>query len=459
MPAINFTFISLGCSKNLVDTEELIGDLQANGFQIVPRTEDADLAIINTCAFLKEARVEALETINGLLKMKKNNKSRLKKVAVLGCLVQYTGEAGLKRRKPDIDLAVPLHAYPRLPELLHNLFFPFPGKITFRGQPKKKSSGGGKSVYRRFLSGSAHSVYLKIAEGCDNRCSYCLIPYLRGNLKSKRIEKIVEEARALMQMGAREINLVAQDTTAYGLDLYGAPGLKELLNELCVEMKNRGWIRILYTNPARLNKELLQLIAAEPAVCKYIDMPIQHASSRVLRKMGRRTTGEELSSIYRSIREIVPGAALRTTVMVGFPGEGEEEFEELLDFLRQHPFERLGVFRYSPEKGTPAFHFTGHVSPAAASERLDKVMSLQREVSRSYHRTLLGHEATMLVDGCDERRGKIYGRLYSQAPEVDGRVIARAEQPAFPGDYLRIKITGVGDYDLVGERVLHEPGQ
>ncbi|MGI6318563.1 MAG: 30S ribosomal protein S12 methylthiotransferase RimO [Dethiobacteria bacterium] len=435
-----FAFISLGCAKNLVDSEEIIGSLQSAGFQLKQNIKKASFAIINTCAFLKEARSEALKTLKEVALVKKNPKSQLKKIAVIGCLAQYYNEAQIKKLVPEIDLAVTIDNYHAIPDLLERMVSP-------RADIKEV-----ERVKRRFLSGSPHSVYIKIAEGCNNRCSYCLIPSLRGRLRSRSMGDILDEVKAVQKLGTREICLIAQDTTAYGLDYYGKGMIVELLKRLSA-VKGIYWIRLLYAHPARVTKDLLNTIKEEPRICKYIDLPIQHISDKILRRMGRMSGKEKIVSLYNDIRDLIPDVTLRTTVMTGYPGEGEREFNELLNFLKEYPFERLGIFPFSPERGTRAFKQGHRVKTEVINQRLEKLLEQQKDISREFNRGLLGKRVEVMVDFPHPERNNAYGRLVSQAPEVDGKVVITGVSRVHPGDFLPVKISGVGTFDLLGSNL------
>lgn len=432
-----FAFISLGCAKNLVDSEEVIGSLQSAGFRLKQDIGKASFAIINTCAFLKEARSEALETIKEVALVKKKPKSQLKKIAVIGCLAQYYNEAQLKKLVPEIDLVVTIGNYHAIPDFLGRMISP------------QEDIKGVERLKRRFLSGSPHSVYIKIADGCNNRCSYCLIPSLRGRLRSRPMGEILEEVQAVQKLGTREICLIAQDTTAYGLDYYGKGMIVELLKRLSA-VKGIYWIRLLYAHPARVTKNLLNTIKEEPRICKYIDLPIQHISDKVLRRMGRIPGKEKIISLYNDMRELIPDIALRTTVMTGYPGEGEREFNELLSFLKEYPFQRLGIFPFSPERGTRSFKQGHRVKTGIINQRVEKLLEQQRGISRGFNRSLLGKRVEVMVDIPHPKRNNAYGRLVSQAPEVDGKVVITGVSGVRPGDFLPVEISGAGTFDLLG---------
>lgn len=437
---IRVSFISLGCAKNRVDSEVIIGSFLQEGFQLVSSVKDSHVAVINTCAFIKSARHEAFQTIKEVIGLKKRENCKLK-IVVVGCLVEY-----IKKFKysifPQVDLLVPIEKYPQLPVLIKKMVFP-------EAYPKKNIPAG----YSRFLSSSPYSVYIKIADGCDNRCSYCLIPSLRGKMRSKALDEIISEIKAVERLGAREIVLVAQDTAAYGKDIYGKFMLDYLLRKIISKAKGIHWIRVLYSHPVHITSELIEVIAGEEKICKYIDMPLQHVNDKILELMGRKIKKAEIISLYEKIREQIPGVTLRTTVMTGYPGEGEEEFEELLDFLRNYPFERLGAFSYSDEKGTVSYFHKPKVEKATREKRLEKIMEQQKMISKKGNKRLLGEKREVIIDIYDSKKRKAYGRLSSQAPEVDGKVFVSRTGEVRPGDFIKVKITGIGCYDLMGERI------
>lgn len=438
-----FSFVSLGCEKNRIDSEIIIGELTGRGFQLIPEQNNPDFVIINTCAFLKEARQEALETIKQFTRAKKMKTNKMNKVVVIGCLAQYIKEFGRGRLElPDVDLTVPVDRMHKIPELI--------GKITSspvqKGNPDEFQRG-----LRRFLTTNPHSVNIKIADGCANHCNYCLIPSIRGPLRSRSMEDIIAEIQAVEKLGAREINLIGQDITLYGSDLYGAPSLPGLLKRLLASLATIRWVRLLYAHPARISDDLITLMAKEQVLCSYLDMPIQHSNSKILRLMGRKLTREDLSRTYHRLREGVPGMALRTTVMTGYPGESEQDFHDLLDFLYQHPFDRLGGFVFSPERGTRSFQHFPRVNRAVSEMRLNKIMQQQKAISKALNRQLLGKTIPVLIDSCNNGQKKAYGRLYSQAPGVDGKVIIKGKGRVKPGDFIPVTITGIKSYDFIGE--------
>lgn len=436
----SFFLISLGCAKNFVDSEEIAGSLIKEGYIFSPVPGESQVAIVNTCAFLHDARLEALETVKKMVDIKKDPASRLNTIILTGCLTNYYTETVLKKIIPEIDLVVPFKYAHLIPLYLRNKKLPTANtwKCTFTKND-------------RFITGSPHSVYVKIAEGCNNRCSYCLIPFIRGKLRSKPVEDIVSEVKALQKLGAKEINIIAQDTTAYGKDRYGKFMLVPLLQRISL-VKGLKWIRLLYAQPARITADLINLIAGEEKICKYLDIPIQHIDQKILRLMGRTDTPEEIVALYQTIREKIPSSVLRTTVMVGYPGEGEEEFGNLLTFLERYPFERVGVFRFSPERKTAAYSQRPRVQPQVALQRVHEIMIRQKMQSRLFNRNLLGKNLEVLVDFCDGKKKMLQGRYQGQAPEVDGKVFI-PKSAGKPGEFIQVKINGYGAYDLLGERL------
>ena len=418
-----FCLVSLGCAKNFVDSEEIAGILIKEGYRLNPDPEEAQVAIVNTCAFLHEARLEALDTVKRMAAIKKNPGTKLKTIILIGCLTGYYKESVIKKMIPEIDLVVPFNKAFLIPLFLE--------KDNIASKNWKRTS----LKNNRFITGSPHSVYVKIAEGCDNRCSYCLIPFLRGKLRSKPVGDIIAEVKAYQKLGAKEINIIAQDTTAYGKDRYGKHMLVPLLQEIS-RIKGLKWIRLLYAQPARITNELIELIAQEEKICKYLDIPIQHIDGKILRMMGRTTAPEKIITLYHTIRERIPGSVLRTTVMVGYPGEGEREFHNLLTFLQRYPFERVGAFRFSPERRTRAYYQGPRVKPQVALKRWQEIMIEQKRRSRLFNRKLLGETLEVLVDSYDREKKMLCARFAGQAPDVDGKVYL-PEAAGRPGEFIR----------------------
>lgn len=433
--------ISLGCSKNLVDSEIMLGFLKKAGFIIQKDPIDADVAIINTCAFIKDAKEEAIESIFDLVALKKKNK--IKKIIVAGCLPQrYSQE---------------------LPELLKEVDgFLGPGSIdkvvsvikkAFQNEAKfitDENSYLYKHTTPRQSLTPSHYAYVKIADGCDNRCSYCVIPQIRGSYRSRTIESIVSEVKRLVKKGVKEINLISQDSTFYGRDIYKRYSLDVLLKKL-VKIKDLAWIRILYSHPLHFNKSLLKTISAEPKICKYIDLPIQHINDKILKLMGRKVTKAQIKSLIADIRRTLPSVALRTSLIVGFPQETESNFKELCDFVKSVGFERLGVFTYSKEEGTSAALLKGHISEKIKQKRRDKIMSLQQKVIDKKHDAFIGREIDVLIDNVP-KKDLPSGRSQFDAPDVDGLIYVKGKNVK-AGDILKVKITDNMLYDLIGQKI------
>lgn len=409
--------LSLGCPRNLVDSETILGRLAAKGYSIAENISAAQIGIVNTCAFIEEAKRESIDAILDLIELKKEG--RLKKLIVYGCLPQrYKDE--LKKELPEIDA--------------------FLGKLSLNHQA------------RRFPITPRHYAYLKICEGCVNNCSFCVIPKIKGRLSSLDIDSVISRVKKFnSQEGFSEINIIGQDTSSYGVDLYARPKLSGLLKQILKNGPAIGWVRLLYLYPSRVTDDLLKLIRDSSRVCKYIDLPIQHINDRVLKLMNRKTTKREIAALVEKIRKIIPGVFLRSAVMTGFPSETEREFKELLDFLQEVKFERLGAFLYSREEGTAAYNFRGQLPQKAKTERLNTIMSIQQKISEQVNERFLGEAINVLID---QKEGDSYlGRSQYDAPEVDGSVFIRSEKRLKPGDFVKVKITDTLEYDLVGEAV------
>lgn len=441
---IKVGLVSLGCPKNLVDSEIALGLLSSPPFRITSRLEEAEVLIVNTCAFLESARRESIDTIRRLAGYKKK---RCRFLIVAGCLVQYLkDEAAAKLPEGDFYLGV--GELTRLPRLMEKLFSGTPPRerIFCRDTPDFSFS----RRFPRILSTPAHYAYLRIADGCDNRCSYCLIPGLRGPLRSRPPQRVIEEANELVSSGVRELILVAQDTTAYGIDLGKKQLLVSLLRSL-EEIRELRWLRILYSHPAHLNKQIVRTMAESDKICPYLDIPLQHISERILKLMGRKISRIRVEKLLEQLREMVPGISLRTTLMVGFPGESGGEFEELSDFVRRQAFEHLGVFCYSPEKGTAAFRFGPPVDAATARRRRQHLMEIQQKISSRKLLRFQGKKIPVLLDGPFPEKGSKLMIAHSrfQAPEIDGLVVVEGDDVK-PGDIRTVKISDSSSYDLYG---------
>jgi len=420
--------VTLGCPMNQVDSESIMSGLVSRGFELVPET-DARVIVVNTCGFLEDACRESIDTILELAELKASG--NLERLVVAGCLAQrYPDDLG--RELPEADAIVGLDERGGIAGLCESL-------LGF--------SDPGPDVFSRVVSGPAHSAYLKIAEGCDNRCTYCTIPSIRGPYRSRPVEEILEDAGSLVELGARELILIAQDTTCYGKD--GGPPLEELLDRLQV-FEGLEWVRIMYTHPDHFTDFLVEAVSGNPKVIPYLDIPVQHFSGRVLRRMGRKGGPDRLHRLLENLREKIPGLVLRTSLIVGFPGETERDFEELMDFVEDVRFERLGAFKFSPEEGTPAARLPGAVPAEVASARYDRLMEVQSGIIRAFHDSLIGREFRMIIDEIDEASHAVRGRTYMDAPDVDCTVSVFVDTPPVE-EFMKIKIVSAGFYDLVAQ--------
>lgn len=434
--------VSLGCPKNLVDTEIMLGRLAHQGWRVVASPEEAGVLLVNTCAFIAPAAQEAVDTILELARHKETDPG--KRLVVAGCLVARYGE-DLLPPLPEVDLFVGVNDFPRLPELLNGL-----GVETAPRLVQQAPRFDYLKPQPRFPATPGHLAYLKLAEGCSHRCTFCTIPAIRGPYRSRPSATLVEEAQHLAAAGVKELNLVAQDTTAYGRDWGGAPGLAELLWKLAA-IPGFTWIRLLYTHPAHFTPELMAALASLPKLAPYLDIPIQHAHDEVLRRMGRRYTRSHLLDLFRQLRRTIPGLALRTTVMVGFPGETEEHFKALVELVEEVQFEHLGVFLYYPEEGTPASRYPDPVPRRAARARARRLKSLQTRRVRRRLKALVGTVQPVLVEGVSpESEYLLTGRMITQAPDIDGQVYITSGEGKV-GEVQPVRLTRALPFDLVGE--------
>ena len=436
--------VSLGCAKNLVDSEVMIGLLSEAGFEPTTDLDKADVLIVNTCAFIDEAQEEAVDTILHLAEFRK--KSRFRKLVVTGCLAQRFPE-DLIAEIPEIDSVVGTGDFHKIVKVVRD---------TLAGKRVKLVSKKPAFIYNdtlpRCISTPKHTAYIKIAEGCNNRCSYCVIPELRGDFRSRPIDSIVTEARHLAKGGARELILIAQDTTRYGKDLYGTYSLDKLLKEVC-RIDEIEWVRVLYMYPTRVTDELIEVIASEPKVCKYVDLPLQHVDDELLRLMNRQGQIEEAQQTIEKFREAIPDVTVRSTFIVGFPGETERKFQKLLDFLKETRLDRVGIFTYSPESGTPASFLPGRIKKTVKKMRKHKAMEVQRLISRENNEAKIGRVMKVLIEGrAEESKLVTVGRSQAEAPDIDGLIYIGNQHP-MPGEFKLVRVTDVGDYDLVGEIV------
>ncbi len=427
-------FISLGCNKNLVDTEKTIALFKEHGYEIVNNPEEAEVIIINTCGFIESAKEEAINTI---LEMAEYKNYHCKYLIAMGCLVErYKKE--LEKSIPEVDLYIKYSEYSTLWEQIEELL-----------SNKKENVDFDKFTDRVITTGENYA-YLKIADGCSNCCTFCAIPKIRGMQKSRTMESLIEEANKLAEQGYEEIILTAQDTTRYGQDLYGEPKLAELLQEMCKIDKIK-WIRILYSYPETITNKLIQVIKENDKICNYFDIPIQHISDSVLKRMNRKSNGESIRKLIQKLRKEIPNVILRTTVMVGFPGETEEDFEELYNFLKEAKFDKLGAFMYSKEEGTGAEKMSNQVHSATKKSRYNKIMKLQQEISRENLENKIDTTQKTRIDEITKNQKYYVGRTYMDVPEIDGVVYIKNTKQLNLGDWVDCKITEVKDYDLMGE--------
>ncbi|GFO53117.1 ribosomal protein S12 methylthiotransferase RimO [Geomonas sp. Red276] len=436
------SLVSLGCPKNLVDAEVMLGYLSKDEYEITTDETQADIIIVNTCSFIKEAKQESIDTILDLADRKHD--ARCHMLIVTGCLPQRYQEE-LAKELPEVDVFIGTGDYPRIAEIVAEKRNT-EGQLCYTGDPN--------FVYNdelpRLQSSPHYTAYLKIAEGCSNNCAYCVIPSLRGAMRSRPLPVLLAEARQLVEGGVKELNLIAQDITAYGRDLADRPNLEGLVRELA-KMEGLKWIRLLYAYPDGVTDSLIELIKTEPKVCKYLDLPIQHIADPVLKRMGRRSSEDQIRTLIAKLRSEIPDIAIRTSLIVGFPGETNDDFKKLLQYVEETRFDRLGVFCYSREEGTPAADMPEQVSERVKRERHKKLMRTQARVSFKHNRTLVDSEEDVLVEGYSEETELLLkGRSSRQAPDVDGLVYITAGN-ANVGDIVRLKITDSSDYDLIGE--------
>lgn len=433
-------FISLGCDKNLADSEEMLGLLTAGGHEITDDETQADAIVINTCCFIKDAKEESVETILEMAEYKKTGSCHA--LVVTGCMAQrYQKE--IIQEVPEVDAVLGTTSYGDIVKALEeavagNHF------EEFRDIDYLPDTGS-----KRVLTTGGHFGYLKIAEGCDKHCTYCIIPKLRGRFRSVPMERLVAQAEDMAEQGVKELILVAQETTVYGKDLYGRKSLHILLKKLC-EIRGIRWIRVLYCYPEEIYDELIETIRDEKKICHYLDIPIQHASDRILKRMGRRTSKQELIDIIGKLRKEIPDIVLRTTLITGFPGETEEDHEELKEFVDEMEFDRLGVFTYSPEENTPAAEMADQVPEEVKEERRDELMELQQEISYDRGQDRIGQELLVMIEGKVADESAYIGRTYGDAPKVDGYIFVQTGELLMTGDFAKVRVTGALEYDLIG---------
>ena len=436
-------FISLGCDKNLVDSEVMLGILADRGFEMTDTEDDADIIIINTCCFINDAKEESVNTILEMAEYKKNGPCRA--LIVTGCLAQrYKQE--IVDEIPEVDAVIGTSKYDEIFDAVEQALKG--SHFLDVDDLERLPSVPGK----RILTTGGHYAHLKIAEGCDKHCTYCIIPKIRGNYRSVPMEQLLSEAASLAGQGVKELILVAQETTLYGMDLYGKKSLHILLQELA-KIKGIRWIRILYCYPEEIYPELIETIKTEKKVCHYLDMPIQHASDAILKRMGRRTTKEQLKETVALLRKEIPDIVLRTTLIAGFPGETQEQHEELMEFVDEMEFERLGVFAYSPEENTPAALMPDQIPEEVKEERRDAILELQQEIAFDKAADMVGRTLYAMIEGKVSDEPAYVARTYADSPDIDGYVFVNTGEMLMSGDFVKVKITGSAEYDLIGELV------
>lgn len=436
-------FISLGCDKNLVDSEVMLGMLTGKGYEITDDENEADVVVVNTCCFIGDAKEESIHNILEMAELRKAGD--IKALIVTGCLAQRYKEE-VQTEIPEVDAIIGTTAIDAIVETLEDVLA---GQGHNHIEDINRTPVYDKS---RIVTTGGHYAYLKIAEGCDKRCSYCIIPKVRGNYRSIPMESLLAEARKLVEFGAKELILVAQETTLYGKDLYGEKSLPRLLHELC-KIDGLYWIRILYCYPEEIADELIETIRTEEKVCHYLDIPIQHASDNILKRMGRRTNQAELRDMIARLRERIPDICLRTTLITGFPGETQEDHEELMAFVDEMEFDRLGVFTYSAEEDTPAAEFEDQIEEEIKKDRQAEIMELQQEIAFEKAENAVGRTVLAMIEGRLPNENAYAARTYMDAPNVDGLVFVQTSRELMTGDFVKVKITGSYEYDLIGEIV------
>ena len=433
---MNVGFVHLGCSKNLVDTEMTIGLFKENKYNVVNDPKEADIIVINTCGFINSAKEEAINTI---LEMAEYKKKRCKYLIVMGCLVQRYKEE-LAKAIPEVDLWIKYDSYSTIWEQIESVINP---EIE-----KQKNL----DFLNRIITTGENYAYLRIAEGCNNFCTFCAIPYIRGRFVSRKIEDILEEAEKLAEEGYQELIIIAQDTTKYGTDIYGTEKLSELLRRLC-KIEKIKWIRFLYSYPETITDELIKVVKEEEKICNYFDIPIQHISDDVLKKMNRKSDSKSIELLIKKLRKEIPNVVIRTTVMVGFPGETNDDFDKLYDFIKEAKFDRLGAFSYSKEEGTSASKMPNQVHPSTKRSRYNKIMNIQKEISEKLQKNMIGKELEVLIETKTFDNKYFVGRSYREVPEIDGVIYVKMTDKSLEGKFVKVKVVDATEYDLIAEIV------
>ena len=438
---MNILFISLGCDKNLVDSEVMLGLLDAKGYQIVDDETMADVIVVNTCCFIHDAKEESIQTILDMARYK--TEGRLKALIVTGCLAQRYQEE-IQKEIPEVDAVLGTTSYDKIVDAVE-------GALVGNGHMELADVNAlPLPDSHRMVTTGGHYAYLKIAEGCDKHCTYCIIPKIRGNYRSVPMDRLVKEAEELAEQGVKELILVAQETTLYGRDLYGEKSLHVLLRRLC-EVKGIRWIRILYCYPEEIDENLIRVMKEEPKICHYLDLPIQHANDEILKRMGRRTSKKQLIDIIEKLRQEIPDITLRTTLITGFPGETKEQHEEVMEFVDEMEFDRLGVFTYSPEEDTPAASMPDQIPEEVKVDRQAEIMELQQDIVFDQAEDMIGREVLVMMEGKVADENAYVGRTYKDAPNVDGLIFINTDEELMTGDFAKVKVTGALEYDLIGE--------
>lgn len=438
---MNILFISLGCDKNLVDSEVMLGLLDSRGYQIVDDETIADVIVVNTCCFIHDAKEESIQTILEMAEYKKTG--RLKALVVTGCLAQrYQQE--IIDEIPEVDAVLGTASYDKIAEAIDEAL---DGHTEMYLEDIDRLP---QVSSKRLVTTGGHYAYLKIAEGCDKHCTYCIIPKVRGNYRSVPMEQLLKEAKELAEGGVKELILVAQETTVYGQDIYGEKSLHRLLRELC-KIDGIQWIRLLYCYPEEIDANLIRVMKEEPKICHYLDLPIQHASDKILKRMGRRTSKQQLIDMVSTLRREIPDIVLRTTLITGFPGETQEDHEELMEFVDQMEFDRLGVFTYSPEEDTPAATMEDQIPEEVKQDRQAELMELQQEISLERGESCVGKDYLVMIEGKVADENAYVGRTYADAPGIDGYMFINTGELLMSGDFVKAHVTGSLEYDLIGE--------
>ena len=433
-------FISLGCDKNLTDTEVMLGLLASRGYEMTDDEREADIIVINTCCFIHDAKEESIQNILEMAEYKKEGS--LKALIVTGCLAQRYRQEILDEI-PEVDAVLGTTAYDQILDAVDEAL---KGQNSVRMEDLQRLP---KVEAKRQVTTGGHFAYMKIAEGCDKHCTYCIIPKIRGRFRSRPMEELIREAEELAEQGVKELILVAQETTLYGKDLYGEKSLPVLLRKLC-KISGLRWIRVLYCYPEEITDELIRVMKEEPKICHYLDLPIQHANDEILKRMGRKTSKQELIDIVGKLRKEIPDICLRTTLITGFPGETQEQYEELYRFVSEMEFDRLGVFTYSPEEDTPAALMPDQIEESVKEERQAELMELQQEIAFEAAENMVGKEVLVMIEGKVADENVYVGRTYKDAPNIDGLIFVETGVELVSGDFAKVRVTGALEYDLIG---------